>query len=212
MPIQANVLPPSLVAELADVKRRLNSLERKPKLGSVNERLPYSSYQTQPVTGAANTAVWHTLGAVNSTGLNQPVLVCGLPFSIPQGTSGPLDVSVTVYLREMLTGAQSARVTLSQTTDHPATPGLTQLITWAWRHPQPVGFDDAHEWKGFAVDYIVNRRATDPTGTSVTVNLGAPVLITGVPLGTFTEEAADGNPRIRGTLTPANGGPVTWTG
>jgi hypothetical protein len=73
-----------------------------------------------------------------------------------------------------------------------------------------VGFDDENVWKGFAVDYRVNKRATDLSGASVTVGMGNPLLVTGVPEGTYEEEATDGNPRIGGALTPTDGGPVTW--
>ncbi|QBZ73386.1 minor tail protein [Streptomyces phage Heather] len=211
MAIQANALPPSLVSELQEMQRRITALERKPKLGSVNERLPFSSYQTVPVIGSAGPG-WSSLGAVNSTGLNQPVLIMALPFSIPWGASAALDVSITVYLRDMITQTKSASITLTKANDDPANPGFTQNLTWAWRHPQPIGFDDTNQWKGFAIDYIVNKRANDPSGDSVTVRLGAPNLVTGVPLGTFLEEADDGNPRIGGPLTPTDGSPVTWTG
>jgi hypothetical protein len=210
MAIQANALPPSLVAELTEMKRRITALERKPKLGSVNERLPYGSYQSPSLEGTEGAEFRHTLGAINSTGLNQPVLICAIPFHLPQGTTGALDVSVTVWMRDMVTQATTKEITITKSSDFPApNNGFTRTITWAWRHPQPIGFDDGQDWKGFAVDYRVNKRVT-VDGESLTVGMGNPLLITGVPLGTFIEESSDGNPRIDGALTPTDGRPATW--
>ncbi|MEV8015649.1 hypothetical protein AB0O76_04675 [Streptomyces sp. NPDC086554] len=209
MAIQANALPPSLIAELNEMKRRLTALERKPKLGSVNERLPYGSIQSPSLEGTEGN-IEHALGTINSTGLNQPVLLCAIPFHIPQGDSGPLDVSVTLWIRDMVTNGKTAEITLTKANDTAApNRGFTQTITWSWRHPQPIGFDDSNEWKGFAVEYRVNKRVTYG-GESLTVGMGNPLLITGVPDGTYLEEKTNGNPRIGGTLTPTDGGPVTW--
>ncbi|MEU6684433.1 hypothetical protein [Streptomyces sp. NPDC046832] len=195
------------MAELQELKRRITALERRPKLGSVNERLPYGSFQSPSLEGTAGPTA-HTLGVINSTGLNMPTLIMLIPFHIPQGTTAALDVSVTVWLRDMVSGATTREITLTAA-DDASTPGNTRTITWAWRHPQPVSFDDTNEWKGFAVEYRVNKRA-DFGGESLTVGMGNPLLITGVPADTYEEEAADGNPRIGGGLTPTDGGPVTW--
>ncbi|QAX94011.1 minor tail protein [Streptomyces phage Euratis] len=208
MAIQANALPPSLVDELNEMKRRITALERKPKLGSVNERLPYGSFQSPSLEGNQGSTV-NALGVINSTGLNQPVLILLIPFHIPQGASAALDVSVTVWIRDMITNGKTKSITITKADDH-TTPGFTRNITWSWAHPQPIGFDDSNEWKGFAIEYTVNKRATDPSGASVTVGMGNPMLITGVPDGTYYEEADDGNPRIDGGLTPTDGGPVEW--
>lgn len=208
MTVQTSAHPPSLVGELNDMKRRITALERKPQLGNVNDSLPYGSFQSPSLEGTEG-APLNTLGVINSTGLNQPVLLCLIPFHIPQGASGPLDVSVTVWIRDMVSGATTREITLTQADDN-STPGNTRTITWSWAHPQPVGFDDENVWKGFAVDYRVNKRATDLSGASVTVGMGNPLLVTGVPEGTYEEEATDGNPRIGGALTPTDGGPVTW--
>ncbi|MFD3904133.1 hypothetical protein HXS80_15885 [Streptomyces sp. CB04723] len=207
MAIQANALPPSLLAELTEMKRRLTALERKPKLGSVNERLPFSSFQTPDPAGTAGGGT-NGLGAINTTGLNQPVLIMTVPFAIPQSSTGPRDVSITIWLNEMATGARSREFTIDKTSDWPAPRrGQTRTVTWSWIHPQPIGFDDELDWKAFTIDYRVNRR--DST-TGQTVGLGSPMLITGVPLGTFLEEATDGNPRVGGILTPTDGSPPTW--
>ncbi|MGW2467949.1 hypothetical protein [Streptomyces bauhiniae] len=207
MAIQADAMPPSLVAELGELKRRITALERKPKLGSVNERIPYGSFQSPSVEGNAGTAV-NTLGVINSTGLNQPVLLCMIPFHIPQSSTAALDVSITLWLRDMVTQAKSAEITITAANDS-VYPGATRTITWSWVHPQPIGFANTAEWAGFTVDYRVNKRATY-NGQSLTVGVGNPLLITGVPLNTYAEEATDGNPRIDGGLTPTDGGPVTW--
>ncbi|WP_030240771.1 MULTISPECIES: hypothetical protein [unclassified Streptomyces] len=212
MAIQASALPPSLVSELNELKRRLAALERKPKLGSVNERMPYGSYQSPSLEGNEGSQFVHTLGVINSTGLNQPVLLLLIPFHIPQtiGGASPLDVSVTVWLRDMITGGKTSEITLDKNDDFPApNNGFTRTITWSWVHPQPIGFDDPNQWKGFAVEYRVNKRVVD-NGDDLTVGMGNPFLITGVPLGTYEEESTGGNPRVNGVLTPTDGGPVTW--
>jgi len=206
--IQTNALPPSLVSEINEMKRRLSALERKPKLGSVNERLPYGSYQSPSLEGTQGSTV-HTLGAINTTGLNQPIVIMALPFHIPQGSTGALDVSITIWIRDMVTQAKTAELTITKANDSTSTPGATRTVTWSWMHPQPIGFDDLNEWKGFALDYRVNKRVTF-NSESLTVGVGAPLLITGVPAGTFVEESTTGNPRIGGVLTPTDGSPPTW--
>ncbi|MFJ9964226.1 hypothetical protein [Streptomyces avermitilis] len=212
MAIQANALPPSLVTELQEMQRRITALERKPKLGSVNERLPFGSFQSPSLEGTQGAEFTHALGVINSTGLNQPVLLLLIPFHLPQNGTGtaPLDVSVTVWLRDMITNGKTKEFTLDKTSDF-ASPdnGFTRNLVFSWRHPQPIGFDDGQNWKGFAIEYRVNKRVTVGSD-SLTVGMGNPMLITGVPDGTYEEEADDGNPRIDGHLTPTDGGPVEW--
>ncbi|MEU2760436.1 hypothetical protein [Streptomyces sp. NPDC007094] len=198
MAIQANALPPSLVAELNEMKRRLTALERKPKLGSVNERLPYGSWQSPAVEGTVGPQYKHVLGIINSTGLNQPVLLLALPFKVPGDSNGRLDVSVTLWIEDMITGGKTAEITLDRTS---APDGFTRQVTFVWQHPQPIGFDDLHEWKGFRINYRVNKRVT-VGGVSWTIGVGEPQLATGIPSGTYVEESTDGNPRIEGDLTP----------
>jgi hypothetical protein len=209
--IQANALPPSLVAELNEMKRRLTALERKPKLGSVNQPMPFSSYQSPSLEGTVGEDKGpHTLGVINSTGLNQPVLICQIPFHLPWTSAGPPDVSVRVWIRDFSTQGKTAEFTIDKTSDLPApNNGFTRRLTFSWIHPQPIGFDDPNEWKGFVVEYKVLKEA-QVDGKWQTVGMGAPFLVTGVPLGTYAEESTDGNPRINGTLTPTDGGPVQW--
>ncbi|MFJ3339990.1 hypothetical protein ACIPT3_02215 [Streptomyces diastaticus] len=210
MAIQANALPPSLISEIHELKRRLAALERKPKLGSVNQPMPFSSYQTPSLEGTVGDQYVHTLGVINSTGLNQPVVILQVPFSIPWASTGSPDVSVTVWLQDLVTFGRTQEFTLDRTSDFPAPDnGFSRRLTFSWVHPQPIGFDDPNVWKGFAVLYRVNKRVT-LNGESVTVGMGMPTLITGVPLGTYVEENASGNPRIDGTLTPTDGGPPQW--
>ncbi|MER5894764.1 hypothetical protein [Streptomyces sp. NPDC001876] len=187
------------------MKRRLNALERKPKLGSVNERIPYGSFQSPSVEGTEGAQYTHTLGVINSTGLNQPVLLCLIPFHIPVVNGTVQDVSVTVWLRDMVTQGKTSEITLTKALYNTG----TRSVTFSWLHPQPIGFDDTNQWKGFAVDYRVNKRV-NIDGTSWTVGMGNPMLITGVPAGTYVEESATGNPRVDGSLTPTDGGPPTW--
>jgi len=199
-----------LVAELNEMKRRLAALERKPKLGSVNQPMPYSSYQSPVLEGQADAVTAHALGLINSTGLNQPVMILQIPFHIPWTASGPPDVSVTVWIRDFVSGGKTAEFTLDATSDFPApNNGFTRRLTYSWIHPQPIGFDDPNVWKGFVVEYRVNKRA-EVGGNYVTVGMGDPTLVTGVPLGTYVEEATNGNPRIDGTLTPVDGGAPQW--
>lgn len=206
MGIQASALPPSLVAELHEMQRRLSALERKPKLGSVNQPMPYGSFQTPSLEGVTGAEFTHTLGVVNSTGLNQPVVLFLVPFSIPYVSGAPLDVSVTLWITDMVTGGTTSEITI----DKNSTPNeFSRTITWSWVHPQPIGFDDPNEWKGFALNYRVNKRVSSG-GVSLTVGMGNPLLVTGIPLGTYVEESPGGNPRVGGSLTPTNGGPATW--
>jgi len=193
------------VAELNEMKRRLAALERKPKLGSVNQPMPYGSFQSPSVEGVQGEQYTHTLGVINSTGLNQPVLLCSVPFHAPVVNGVVVDVSVTLWLRDMVTQGKSAEITIDKSTYN----GGTRTITWSWLHPQPIGFEDPNEWKGFAIDYRVNKRVT-VDGVSWTMGMGNPLLITGVPQGTYVEETTDGNPRIDGSLTPTDGGAPTW--
>jgi hypothetical protein len=210
--IQANALPPSLVSELQEMQRRITALERKPRLGSVNERMPFGSYQSPSLEGTEGSQYTHGLGVINSTGLNQPILLLSLPYHLPQNSTGtaPLDVSVTFWVRDMITGGKTKEFTLDKTSDFPSpNNGFSRTVTISWAHPQPIGFDDVNEWKGFAIEYRVNKRVTVGSD-SLTVGMGNPMLITGVPEGTYFEEADDGNPRIDGGLTPTDGGPVEW--
>ncbi|MFE9767053.1 hypothetical protein ACFYPC_21450 [Streptomyces sp. NPDC005808] len=210
MAIQANALPPSLVAELQEMQRRITALERKPKLGSVNQPMPFSSYQSPSVEGTVGDEYTHTLGVINTTGLNQPVVIMQIPFHLPWTSNGTPDVSVTVWIRDMISGGKTREFTLDKTSDYPAPDsGFTRRLTYSWIHPQPIGFDDPNVWKGFVINYRVNKRQ-NIDGESMTVGMGAPHLVTGVPLGTYQEETTDGNPRIDGTLTPTDGGPATW--
>ncbi|QNE74003.1 hypothetical protein F0344_04760 [Streptomyces finlayi] len=205
MAIQANALPPSLLAELNEMKRRLTALERKPKLGSVNERLPYGSYQSPSVEGTVGPTYNHTLGIINSTGLNQPVLLLAVPFSVPWANGARLDVSVTLWIEDMITGGKTKEFTLDRTSDFPdPNGGFTRTLTYTWLHPQPIGFDDLNEWKGFRIGYRVNKRVT-VSGVSHTIGIGEPQLATGLPAGTYVEESTNGNPRIDAVLTPVPG-------
>lgn len=209
MAIQANALPPSLVAELNEMKRRLAALERKPKLGSVNQPMPFSSYQSPSVEGTTGEEYGpHVLGLINSTGLNQPVLLLQIPFHLPWYSTGTPDVSVRVWVRDMITGGKTSEFVIDKTSDFTSADmrGLTRRLTISWIHPQPIGFDDPNQWKAFAVEYKVLKRLPDGN----TVGMGMPHLITGVPLGTYVEENTNGNPRIDGTLTPTDGGAATW--
>ncbi|QAX93272.1 hypothetical protein HOV11_gp16 [Streptomyces phage Vash] len=208
MAIQANALPPSLVDELNEMKRRLTALERKPKLGSVNQPMPFSSYQSPSVEGTTGENEGpHTLGIINSTGLNQPVFICQIPFHLPWYSTGTPDVEVRVWIRDLVTQGKTKEFTINKTSDYPApNNGFTRRLTFSWIHPQPIGFDDSNEWKGFVIEYKVLKRLSDGN----TVGMGMPHLITGVPQGTYLEETTDGNPRIDGVLTPTDGGPVTW--
>lgn len=211
MAIQANALPPSLVAELNEMKRRLAALERKPKLGSVNQPMPFSSYQSPSVEGTVGEdAGPHTLGVINSTGLNQPVVIMQIPFHLPWTSTGTADVEIRVWVRDLVTGGKTAEFTIDKTSDYaPPNNGFTRRLTYSWIHPQPIGFDDANVWKGFVIEYKVLKGVTID-GEWQTVGMGAPHLTTGVPLGTFQEEATNGNPRIDGKLTPTDGGPAQW--
>ncbi|WP_228449485.1 hypothetical protein [Streptomyces alkaliterrae] len=193
-------MPPSLVAEINDLKRRLNALERKPQLGSVNERLPSGMMQSPSLEGPAGSTT-HALGVINTTGLNMPVVICAIPFHIPWGTSGPLDVSVTLWLECGITGGRTKEITLDRTS---AGNGWTRNVAYSWIHPQPVGFDDEAVYKHIAIFYRVNKRATF-NGQSLTVGMGLPTISVGIPLGTYREESDDGNPRIDGALTPVEG-------
>ncbi|AFU62211.1 minor tail protein [Streptomyces phage TG1] len=206
MAIQANALPPSLVAELNEMKRRLDALERKPKLGSVNERLTYSSWQSPSAEGTQSETMVHGLGTINSTGLNQPVVILQIPFHIPWANGAVLDVSVTLWLQDTVTGAKTKEITLTKADDRviDGFGGYSRGVTFAWIHPQPIGFADTEIWKGFEVNYRVNKRVS-VGGLSLTVGLGDPNMVTGVPLGTFVEESTDGNPRVDGALTPVSG-------
>ncbi|MDN3259596.1 hypothetical protein QWJ26_07160 [Streptomyces sp. CSDS2] len=197
MAIQANAMPPSLVAEINEMKRRITSLERKPKLGSVNERLPVGMIQSPSLEGTEGD-VTHGLGVINTTGLNMPVILATLPFHIPWGTSGPLDVSVTIWLQDGVTGGKTKEITLDKSLDQG---GWTRNLNYSWIHPQPVGFDDDRVYKHVSIAYRVNKRVTF-NGESLTVGVGLPSIVVGIPLGTYVEESADGNPRIDGLLTP----------
>lgn len=206
MAIQANALPPSLVAEITEMKRRLSALERKPKLGSSNQPMPFSSYQSPSVEGTVGAQYTHTLGVINSTGLNQPVVIMQIPFHLPWVSTGTPDMSVTIWLQDTVTGGKTKEFTLDKSSDFAApNNGITRNLVYSWRHPQPIGFDDTSVWKGFAVYYRVNKRVT-LDGEALTVGIGMPLLVTGVPEGTYAEETADGNPRIDGALTYIGGG------
>lgn len=198
MPIQANALPPSLVAEINELKRRLTALERKPQLGSVNERLPVGMFQSPSLEGTQGPEHTHGLGVINTTGLNMPVLLIAIPFSIPWASGAALDVSVTLWLRDLVTGGKTKEITLNKALDQG---GWTRRLDFTWAHPQPVGFDDTEVYKAVEIQYRVNKRVT-VGGVSQTVGVGLPQIVVGIPSGTYREEAADGNPRIDGRLTP----------
>jgi hypothetical protein len=209
--IQTNALPPSLLTEIQEMQRRITALERKPKLGSVNQPMPFSSYQSPSVEGTVGENEGpHTLGIINSTGLNQPVVIMQIPFHLPWTSAGTPDVEVRVWVRDLTTNGKTREFTINKTSDYPApNNGFTRRLTLSWIHPQPIGFDDPNVWKGFVIEYKVLKRQTID-GEALTVGMGMPHLITGVPLGTFQEETTDGNPRIDGVLTPTDGGPATW--
>ncbi|MFD7610997.1 hypothetical protein [Streptomyces sp. NPDC059828] len=199
MAIQANALPPSLVAEINELKRRINALERKPRPGSVNERLPVGMIQSPSLEGTQGAEFTHGLGIINTTGLNQPVIIAALPFHIPWDRGAAMDVSVTVWLEDGVTGGKTKEVTLNKALDQG---GWTRTLTFSWIHPQPIGFDDDLVYKHIKIAYRVNKRVTASDGESLTVGVGLPSIVVGIPLGTYKEESTDGNPRIDGALTP----------
>ncbi|WP_411144976.1 hypothetical protein [Streptomyces sp. x-80] len=176
------------MAELNEMKRRLTALERKPQFGSVFERLPVGSFQSDYLEGVADANVFHILGAVNTTGANMPVVFAVVPFFIPtlDGTN-PLDVAATFSLYDPITGTRSVefQVTKSHFT------GTTQELAFVWRHPQPIGFEDDHAWRAIRVDYRLNKVVIQ-SGTRYTVAAGPPTLAVGLPLNTFVEESAAG--------------------
>lgn len=63
-----NVLPPSLTAELADLKRRLSSLERAPSSDVKFDRYPSVDGQFKP-RGTVKDNVWSSASIANVTGL-----------------------------------------------------------------------------------------------------------------------------------------------
>ncbi|MEV6399626.1 hypothetical protein AB0M39_33410 [Streptomyces sp. NPDC051907] len=198
MTIQSNALPPSLVAEINDMKRRLDSLERKPQLGSVNERLPVGMIQSPSLEGTVGAEFTHGLGVINTTGLNMPVIIASIPFHIPWTGGAAADVSVTIWLQDGVTGGKTKEITLDKSLDQG---GWTRDLVYSWLHPQPVGFADDRVYKHISINYRVNKRVTI-NNESVTVGVGLPSIVVGIPAGTYKEESPDGNPRIDGALTP----------
>ncbi|MER5258530.1 hypothetical protein [Streptomyces sp. NPDC002855] len=68
MPTQANVVPPSLVNELAEVKRRLAAIERAPTPVNSFDRYPQVEWAAQPRPEVGSN-MWSSFGVANVTGL-----------------------------------------------------------------------------------------------------------------------------------------------
>jgi hypothetical protein len=75
MAIQANALPPSLVADLNDMKRRLTAIERKPEPLSKFDRYPCAEWQAidRPLVGGN---VWSSVSIADATGLTFDRMEC----------------------------------------------------------------------------------------------------------------------------------------
>ncbi|MGW6313817.1 hypothetical protein [Streptomyces sp. NPDC055099] len=68
MPTNANALPPSLVTELSEIKRRLNAVERAPDVLAKFDRYPTTEWAAIG-RGKVGGNVWSSCGIANVTGL-----------------------------------------------------------------------------------------------------------------------------------------------
>ncbi|MFF4408112.1 hypothetical protein [Streptomyces sp. NPDC001404] len=91
MAIQDSALPPSLVAELVDMRRRLASLERKPEPPSLGQHFGGTATFGVPIWGTANNAGnWVTVARSSLTGIRYPNLTVDLRYAGSYQATSPI--------------------------------------------------------------------------------------------------------------------------
>ncbi|WP_367140430.1 MULTISPECIES: hypothetical protein [Streptomyces] len=92
MGMQDSALPPSLVAEINDMRRRLTALERKPESPALGQHFGGASAFAVPVYGTAATAgTWTTFARVSLSGIRYPKLTVDLRYAGAQQAQTPIE-------------------------------------------------------------------------------------------------------------------------
>lgn len=159
MPTQANGAPPSLVNELAEVKRRVTAIERAPVPVNKFDRYPVVEWAAQGRPQVSGN-VWTSVGIANATGL----------------TFDRVEVKfITDFL---LTGKREAEVRLAafrhtgnadrQIVSASATLGLTGnttrnvgVVVMRWVHGIPYGWDYSDDTTIYTIE-LQHRYKTGP--------------------------------------------------
>ncbi|GAA0430966.1 hypothetical protein [Streptomyces luteireticuli] len=104
MAIQDSALPPSLVAEISDMRRRLTALERKPESPSLGQHFGGASAFAVPVFGTGkNAGKWTTYARVSLSGIRFPKLTVDLRYAGAQLDRTPIEQAAIPRPRVRLT-------------------------------------------------------------------------------------------------------------
>ncbi len=150
MPTQANGVPPSLVNELAEVKRRLSAVERAPAPVNKFDRYPVIEWAAQgrpPVGGN----VWSSVGISNATGLTFDRVE--VKFITDWLLTGKREAEVRLAAFRHTGNAQreivSASATLSLTGNTTRNVGV---VVMRWVHGIPYGWDYADDTTIYTIE------------------------------------------------------------
>ncbi len=140
MPTLANTVPPSLVDELADLKRRLSAIERAPTPQAKFDRYPAVEREPQPRLPAPGN-VWSSFSVANLTGLAfDRVEVKFLTDKLMPGKR-EAETRIAVF-RHANDGKTREIVSASTVLNLAGTPAVqTGSVCWRWSHGIPYGWD-----------------------------------------------------------------------
>ncbi len=159
MPTQANGVPPSLVNELAEVKRRLSAIERAPVPVSKFDRYPAVEWAAQgrPQVGGN---VWSSVAIANATGLTFDRVEVKFITDFLLTGKREAEVRLAAYRHtgraERQIVSASSVLNLTGTTDR-----TIGVVVLRWVHGIPYGWDYADDTTIYTIE-LQHRYKTGP--------------------------------------------------
>ncbi|MFJ7419775.1 hypothetical protein ACIQXD_14335 [Streptomyces uncialis] len=164
MPTQANSVPPSLVNELSELKRRMSAIERAPAPVAKFDRYPAIEWaaQDRPVVGGN---IWSSVSIANVTGMTFDRLEC--KYITDWLITGKREAEVRLAAfrhygsnqRECVSASGALRLKGN-------TARVVGVGTFRWIHGIPFGWDYADTTTVYTVElqhrYAVGPEAYDP--------------------------------------------------
>ncbi|CUW30081.1 hypothetical protein TUE45_04800 [Streptomyces reticuli] len=159
MPTQANAVPPSLVNELAEVKRRLSAIERAPAPVNTFDRYPAVEWAAQgrPAVGGN---IWSSVSIANATGLTFDRVECKFitDFLYPGKREAEVRLAAFRHTGKGEREIVSASAVLNLT-------GMTERrigsVVMRWVHGIPYGWDYADDTTIYTIE-LQHRYKTGP--------------------------------------------------
>jgi hypothetical protein len=150
MPTQANVVPPSLVNELAELKRRMSAIERAPAPVNKFDRYPAVEWAAQgrPEVGGN---VWSSVSIANVTGLTFDRVECKFITDFMMKGKREAEVRLAAFRHDG--NANRTIVSASRVLNlHGATQRYVGVGVMRWIHGIPYGWDYAENNTTYTIE------------------------------------------------------------